>query len=294
MKYRQFHTLILIVTILSLFACASAYGSDIYVTIQNSIQKIDSSGNRTTFAACPSGGPSYITFDRNGCLFAAYDYAGVIDKFDSSGHKTTFATGLTSLHGQLGPEGLAFDSAGNLYTANMWDGTVLKFDPSGNKTVFASGLSYPDGLAFDSKGYLYVTDGENIFKYDSSGSKSTFASGLSGLESLAFDSHDNLYASRDNIAFQGSIMKYDQSGNPTVFASSTYLDNPFSIAFDGSDNLYVACYGPYGLVKLDTSANISVVASAPSDALGVAILTPEPCTLILLGLGAAVIRKFRF
>jgi sugar lactone lactonase YvrE len=295
MRHSQFNTLILFITILSLFACSSAYSSDIYVTTNsNVIQKIDSGGNKTTFVTTTSL-PSFLNFDRNGYLYAAYDYAGIIEKFDSSGHKTIVATGLTlPQNPQLGPEGLAFDSAGNLYTAIMNQGMVLKIDPSGNKTVFASGLNLPDGLAFDGSGNLYVSSyGDNkIWKFDPSANKSTFASGISGLECLAFDSQGYLYASRDNILNKGSILKFDQTGAYSVFASSTYLNSPFELAFDGSDNLYAACMGgPYGLVKLDTSGNISTVANAPSVALGVAIQIPEPCTLLLLGLGMAIIRK---
>ena len=298
MKYYKSRIFALSITILFLISCTSAYSSDIYVTTNsNIIQKIDSGGNKTTFVTTASL-PSFLNFDRNGYLYAAYDYAGVIEKFDSSGNKTTVATGLT-LHQnpQLGPEGLAFDSAGNLYTAIMNQGTVLKIDPGGNKSVFASGLNVPTGLAFDSSGNLYVSSyGDNkIWKFDPSANKTTFASGVSGLECLAFDSQGYLYASKDNILLnQGSILKFDQTGAYSIFASSTYLNSPFELAFDGSDNLYAACMGgPYGLVKLDTNGNISTVANAPSVALGVAIQIPEPASVILIGAGLLFVRLKR-
>jgi sugar lactone lactonase YvrE len=294
----QFHAIILTAAVLFLFAGTAAYGSDIYVTSGNTIQKIDSSGNKTTFASGLASWPSCLAFDRSGFLYAAYDSAGLIDKFDSSGHKTTVATGLTLPGGmQLGPEGLAFDSSGNLYTAIMNQGTILKFDSSGNKSTFATGLSNPAGLAFDGSGNLYVSawNQGTIFKFDSNGNnKTTFASGPSGIESLAFDSHGNLYASMDNFLGKGSIEKFAPGGGTgTVFASSASLNSPFGIAFDGSDNLYVACYGGNSIVKLDPAGNMSTVASV-QNTLGVAIQIPEPATLLLLGLGAASRNLKRF
>jgi hypothetical protein len=147
---------------------------------------------------------------------------------------------------------------------------------------------------FDGSGNLYVSawNQGTIFKFDSSGNnKTTFASGPSGIESLAFDSHGNLYASMDNFLGKGSIEKFaPDGGTGTVFASSASLNSPFGIAFDGSDNLYVACYGGNSIVKLDPGGNMSTVASV-QNTLGIAIQIPEPCTLLLLGLGAAILRR---
>ena len=292
--HHKINTVILAATVVILLASITTLADNIYVSSGTSIIKIDSSGNKSTFASGP-GVSLGLAFDRSGNLYASYEDTGTILKFDSSGNQSTFASGLKGTHfGQLGPEGLTFDSSGNLYAYIYTQGTILKFDPSRNKSTFAldSGLAYPYGLAFDSSGYLYVIDetplGDMISKFDSNGNKSTFVSCPLGIECLAFDSHDNLYVSIGGE--QISIMKYDPSGNGTVFATSINMYDPFGLAIDSSDNLYVASTTDNVIKKFDPAGNMSIVASVDNP-YAIAIQIPEPCTLLLLGLGAAIVTR---
>ena len=95
---------------------------------------------------------------------------------------------------------------------------------------------------------IYVSSGTSIIKIDSSGNKSTFASGPGVSLGLAFDRSGNLYASYEDT---GTILKFDSSGNGTLFASG--LNQPLWIATQ----------------------------------------VPEPTTLLLLGFGAAIVRRKR-
>ena len=149
----------------------------------NTIEKFNSSGVGSVFAAASLSNPLDLAFDGSGNLFvsnggAGY-YNGTIERFNPSGVGSVFASGLRA------PVGLAFDSNGNLFFSNVGtigttgqNGTIEKFNSSGVASVFASGLNDPYGLAFDSSGSLYaVNSGENtILKYNSSGAASVFAS----------------------------------------------------------------------------------------------------------------------
>jgi DNA-binding beta-propeller fold protein YncE len=85
---------ICVAAVLVLLTSVIAHADYIYVSCYGTIEKFDSSGNRSTFA---SGLYSMgLAFDSSGNLYAAeYDY-GTIEKFDSSGNRSIFASGLNS------------------------------------------------------------------------------------------------------------------------------------------------------------------------------------------------------
>jgi DNA-binding beta-propeller fold protein YncE len=150
--------------------------------LDNTIVKLDSSGNRTTFASGLNM-PLSLAFDGSSHFYTIDSSGDSIKKIDMSGNISTFASGL-SLNYTFG---LACDSSGNLYMTDALDGTIKKFDSSGNMSIFASGLNTPMNLAFGSNNNLYVTDGDSsgepgslgiILKFDSSGNRSVFATGL--------------------------------------------------------------------------------------------------------------------
>jgi sugar lactone lactonase YvrE len=277
------HTVLFAVTVLVLLASAIAHADYIYVSCHNqssgTIEKFDSSGNRSTFAS-DLNRPQGLAFNSSGNLYAADSGYGTIEKFDSSGNISTFASGLDT------PLGLAFDSSSNLYVACFPSGvgTIEKFDSSGNRSTFASGLGGPQGLAFDSSGNLYVATSSTIEKFDSSGNGSIFASGLGSPQGLAFDSSGNLYVAS---FYDSTIEKFDSSGNGSLFASG--LSRPLGLAFDSSDNLYVANFR--GMIyKFDSSGNRSTFASGlnyyPNF---IATQVPEPASAMLMAIGGAIL-----
>src|ERR1035438_2205841 len=60
-----------------------------------------------------------------------------------------------------------------------------------------------------------------------------------------------------SIPQAGTIMKFDPNGNGSVFANvSSGLNNPESLALDGSGNLYVANSGNINsIIKFDPNGN---------------------------------------
>ncbi|MCX5634217.1 MAG: PEP-CTERM sorting domain-containing protein [Planctomycetota bacterium] len=181
-----------------------------------------------------------------------------------------------------------FTQADYIYVAcsDGQNGTIEKLDTSGNRTTFASGLWNPEGLAFDDSGNLYVSNYDVIEKIDSSGSRSLFALGLRRPIGMEFDKSGNLYVACSD-GQNGTIEKLDTSGNRTTFASGLW--NPEGLAFDNSGNLYVSNYDV--IEKIDSSGNRSLFALGLRRPIGMVVQVPEPATLLLLGLGAVLLRR---
>jgi sugar lactone lactonase YvrE len=126
----------------------------------NTIRKIDTNGNVTTFAGVP----------------------GVFGHADTSNGPATF----------FAPRGIAIDSSNNVFVAELFNDTIRKITPAGVVTTFA-GLAFasgtnngvgsaarfsgPSGLAVDASNNIYVADSfNNLIRFITpAGLVSTFA-----------------------------------------------------------------------------------------------------------------------
>ncbi|OQW91485.1 MAG: hypothetical protein BWK78_04515 [Thiotrichaceae bacterium IS1] len=202
-------------------------------------------------------GPGDVSVDSRGNLYIADFYDNRIRKVDTSGIITTVAgNGVAGFSGNNGPaidaqlnnpSGVAVDSRGNLYIVEYFNSCVRKVDSigiittiAGNNVAGFSGdggvatnaqLNNPYGIAIDSSGNLYITDSYRIRKVDTAGIISTVAgNGTKGF-----------------------------SGDGGV-ATSAQLDTPADIAFDNSNNLYIADQDVHRIRKVDSAGIISTVA----------------------------------
>jgi sugar lactone lactonase YvrE len=203
--------------------------------------------------------PFGIALDQAGNLFVADTPNNRIRKVDTSGNITTVAgTGAAAYSGDGGPAviaalnhptGVAIDNRGNLYIADEYNnrirvvsaGTITTY--AGNGTVGNHGdggpaigaqLYYPTGVAFDpafSNIYIADSDNQRIRKVDSSKTITT-------------------------VAGNGNTGYNCNNGT----ATGVGLHTPYSVAVDGSGNLYIADYGNQCVRKVDTSGNITTVA----------------------------------
>lgn len=271
-----------------LFAGDHSWADDIYVSCWGgnpyigTIEKIDENGNPTTFATGLDF-PTGLTFDNSGNLFVAERMGQKIKRFDSSGNMTVFASGLYS------PWGIAFNSEGNLFVAGE-DGSIDKIDSGGNISLFGSSQCLFD-LAFDGSGNLYASNSnmgsETIDKFDLNGNKTTFCSEIIPM-GLAFDDTGYLYVAEYAYA---EILKFNSTGNRTIFAKGAY--DPGGITFDSSGNLYMVDRGNGTIEKFDSSGHRSTFATGLNNPVFITTQIPEPATILLLGLGAAMIRKYK-
>jgi sugar lactone lactonase YvrE len=140
----------------------------------------------------------------------------------------TVVAGSVSYYGLLGG-GLAFDAAGNLFVAETWNDRgvlpegpfVSKITPNGQRTIFTGQNEFGGvtAIKFDRQGYLYVGDGDGYRVQ----SVERITNGL------------NL------------VWRVDPQGNASHFV--TGIMNPTGLAFDSSQNLYVASYADRAIYK---------------------------------------------
>jgi sugar lactone lactonase YvrE len=148
-------------------------------------------------------------------------------------------------------------------------------------------------LACDSEDNLFVaTTTKTIYKFTPGGTQSTFASGLN-TNFLAFDSASNLFVSDggSGVPKSGNIYKFTPDGTRSTFASGLFT--PFGLAFDSDGNLFVADSGHQSIYKYMPDGTRSTFASITGwSPYALAFQpVPEPATLLLLGLGAVLLRK---
>jgi uncharacterized repeat protein (TIGR03803 family) len=108
--------------------------------------------------------------------------------------------------------------------------------------------------------FFVVNRGNNTIEHFTAGGvASTFAtSGFDYAGDLAFDSVGNLYISDVG---NNDVVKYDSSGNASVFYSSTLINTAYGLAFDSADNMFLANYLNNSIVKVSPQGVASVFAT---------------------------------
>ncbi len=201
------------------------------------------------------------------------------------------------------PSDMAIDANGNIYVVDTNNHAIRKIAPNGDVTTLAGGaqgftdgngsaakFNIPRGIAVDKQGNVFVADSGNhsIRKITPNGTVTTFAGefGTSGNidgtanvakfnspESLAIDTQGNIFvADRGN----SSIRKITPDGVVSTFAGNIggYADgngvnakfnNPYGIAIDNDDNLYVADLLNQRIRKITPDAEVtSIAGSSPA------------------------------
>jgi len=187
----------------------------------------------------------------------------------------------------LNPTGLAFGPDQHLYVSSRADGTVYRVSATGDAHIYAEGLGIATGIAFDAAGDLYVGDRSGtIFKipaHNGSGPASnafvfaTLEPSISAYH-LAFDSRGTLYVTGPTTASSQAIHAIDRDGNATVFFRG--LGRAQGLAFDASDNLYVAASlaGDRGIIRITPAGAATLVVSG-NNLVGLCLLPNERAAL---------------
>src|SRR4051812_28125110 len=115
---------------------------------------------------------------------------------------------------------------GDLYVIEYPSNTIFKFTRTGVKSTFTTDLFQPESLAFDRQGNLFVTDLENCVP------------------------------TGDSCVPPSHVYRFSPSGQRSTFA--TIASQVFGLAFDGSDNLFVAT-GP-AIIKITPAGTRSTFA----------------------------------
>ena len=190
-----------------------------------SVEKFDTNGVASVFAFS-YGLPVGLAVDHSDNIYVAASYINQILKYTPNGSGSVFATDDGSGLILNNPQDIAFDSQGNLYAINNNVNSISKFDSNANSSVFAGPADFythGPGLAIDSANNVYsLTNFTGIGKFSPTGQLSPFANdpgqsyGYANVQGMAFDSGGNLYVAN---YYNGTIEKFDASGNGTIFAS---------------------------------------------------------------------------
>jgi uncharacterized protein (TIGR03437 family) len=204
----------------------------------NGISVFFGDGGPATSAALAS--PTGIAVDAAGNLYIADTLNHRVRRITAGGIITTVAgNGLRGFAGDGGPAtaafldepyGVAVDTAGNLFIADSSNNRIRKVTTNGAISTLAgngryayagdggpatnASLAFPNGVAVDAAGNVYIGDTRNarVRKVSPNGIIST-------------------------LAGNGSVFPFVGDGGP---ATSATVSAPYSVALDGSGNVFVA------------------------------------------------------
>ncbi len=110
--------------------------------------------------------------------------------------------------------------------------------------------------------YVSCMTDRKIYKVDSSGNKIVFAN-VEGACDLILDKNGSLY-----VSFLSSIMKFDSSGQGSVFASG--FQDIMGLGIDASDNLYATSYNGGKILKFNSSGSWTTFAEGLNEPFDIA------------------------
>jgi DNA-binding beta-propeller fold protein YncE len=216
-------------------------------------------------------GPVAIAVSRDGLIWVADSGPVRVRMMNKDGESQTFGGG-PEMMAVLRPGGLAVDGSGNVYLSDPEAHAILKFDRSGRfiKTwgqfgAGTAGLNTPLGLAVDGQGMILVADGGNgLVKRFSPDGVLAGSFGQGGQESarLAFP-RSVAVTSRGEIAVldRAQVILYGPDGGRVAAwgregSGDGEMSEPFGIAVDALDCVYVADSGNHRVLKFDPRGRI--------------------------------------
>lgn len=142
-------------------------------------------------------------------------------------------------------------SSNHVYVADNFASTVWIFPAGGTNPnpvgSITNGIVGPQGLAVDAAGKLYVANSGNdtvtIYPPGSSSPSLTLHQDLTTPAAVAVDSKGNVWVSNELGSYEGSVVEFP-AGQTTPSTVISGL-NPYGVAIDSANNLYVANYNIY-------------------------------------------------
>jgi hypothetical protein len=166
---------------------------------------------------------------------------------------------------------VAFDSvSGHLfYSVSSWSDQIFEIREVDSSGALVNAYTHEDfgsgniSFVFDSAGALHIANDGYIFIKQPEDSEIVrlFELPDTGIGDLEIDSAGNLYLSDPFI--NDMVYKIFPDGTVISFVDSTDgIDNPYGLAVDGNDNLYVAnsVYNDAAIIKVTPDAQASVFA----------------------------------
>jgi streptogramin lyase len=182
------------------------------------------------------------------------------------------------------PQLLAVDGSGNIWVPNSgsYPGTLSEFSPTGEPLSGANGfsgggLNEPFAVAVDTAGNVWSANyAGGVSEHTSSGAPLSGTTGFTAKllvspVALALDASGNVFTANSN----NSVTRLDSAGSLTEQLTNIGgLNNPYSIAIDASQNIWVANYGSNSVSRFTsegTPANSTGFMGYMSEPSGIAI-----------------------
>lgn len=246
---------------LDAYGLAVDAGANLYValTLDHEIVKVAPDGSTATFAglraengyvnatgsAARFSDPGSITLDPDGNGFVG-NSSGALQKVSPQGVVTKFADPTTTGE-TITITGLARESSGSFLVADHYKGAVRRMTADGRAPRIAGEVGSGDGIPRDGPGIL-----------------ANFAAVHGG----AIDSQGNFYTA-DHSAIRkvtpaavvttlaGSLTTSGSADGPAVTAR---FSQPFGVAVDRNDNVYVADTSNHTIRKISTTGSVTTIA----------------------------------
>lgn len=178
-----------------------------------------------------------------------------------------------SLSNPEGPFGVALSAGGDLFVSDFNNDRVLEI-PSGctstacQATLPTNGLSGPTGIAVDGAGDVFIADYNNNRVVELPWSGNGFGpqitlpdTGQNFPSGVAVDKAGDLFIANDDYtgttANRVMELPWTGSGYGTPITAVSWLNGPFGLAFDASDNLFIADYSDNEVVELPNGCSSS-------------------------------------
>lgn len=212
--------------------------------------------------------PEGVCWGLDGYLYAGGE-AGQIYRVnpDSGEHNVIANTGGFIL-------GLAFDGNGNLYVCDNGNDCVQKITPDGTVSVYSSGapdraIRVPNYPVFDANGNLYVSDSGGhherngcLFRIKPNGETEVISTEINQFPNGLAISPDGewLYIVLSNTS---SVVRVQLHDDGSISQPETFVELPKTIpdglAFDVENNLYVSCYTPDHIYRVNPDGNAELL-----------------------------------
>jgi sugar lactone lactonase YvrE len=214
----------------------------------------DGVGNQAQFRL-----PNSVVVDTAGNVYVADTANNTIRKITPDGVVSTLA-GVSGSHGNAdgagsqarfwAPFGIAVDGAGNVYVADTANNTIRKITPNGVVSTLAGFAGQPgskDGVGanarFRNPWSVAVDDAGNVFVAD-----------------MSNDAIRKITPARVVSTLAGQPGK---SGMLNGVGPAAQFNNPFAIAVDNADNVYVSDSANNAIRKIAPGGVVSTLAGAP-------------------------------
>ena len=171
---------------------------------------------------------------------------------------------------------LAFGPDGHLYYVDLGRTAVMRLDPAGGdpepfveRSVGGHELVLPNAIAFDASGRLYLTEshsatepGPGVFRIDPDGSGELWSAGpflfANGVAVAPDQSAVYVAETWSRRITRIPLLPDGAAGEPEL-AAELPGTLPDGLAFGPDDLLYVACYQPSQIVRIDKAGGPAVL-----------------------------------